>query len=205
MTDLTSRFPNVIVEKDVLENITNYKIEFLPYESDVKHVPKEITKEHYVIDEKDLKIVQVIASNARLSTYEIGKHVSIDADTVSYRLKKMVNANIIKRFTTLVNFSKMNYHWYTFGIQMKTFDHKHEKMFQQSIMQIPSIIRAVKTLGAWDILLYIVVDDTREFHKVIKGLKAEFYDLAKVSEAWIAYQEHIYNPMPEILYQYPVD
>ncbi len=204
MTDLTSRFPNVIVEKDILENINNYKIEFIPYTLDLKSSERFLQKIPYKIDEKDLKILQVISNNARLSTYEIGNHVGIDADTVAYRLKKMINAGIIKRFTTLVNFSKLKYHWYTFGMQMKTFDHKHEKKFQQYIKNIPSIIRAVKTLGVWDVLLYIVVDDTKEFHHIVKNLKREFYDIAKMSEAWIAYQEHIYNPMPSVLYQHPV-
>ena len=204
MTDITTRFPNVIVEKDILENINNYKMEFLPYISDIKHDLKAVTKKPYSLDEKDLKILQVISNNTRLSAYEIGNHISVDADTVSYRIKKMIDAGIIKRFTTLVNFSKLKYHWYTFGIQMKTFDHKHEKSFQQYISSVPNIIRAVKTLGVWDVLLYIVVNDTKEFHRIIKGIKSQFYDITKMSEAWIAYREHFYNPMPKVLYDRPV-
>ncbi len=199
MTEITSKFPNAIVEKDILENINNYKLKFLPYTIAHEKKSKQVNKEFYKPDNKDLKIMNILADNARLSTYEIGKIVGIDADTVSYRMRKMQKSGLIKKYTTLVNFSKLNYHWYTCAMQMKTFDHKHERKFQQLIKKVPNIIRAVKTLGVWDILLYIVVNDTKEFHKIVKDLRSELYDIVKAYDAWIAYEEHVYNPMPAVL------
>lgn len=199
MTDITTRFPNVIVEKDILENINNYKMKFLPYVSDVTVKSKPVAKETYQLYTRDIRLLSLLVNNVRLSTYEIGELLSMNADTVAYRIKKMYNSGLIKGYTTLVNFSKLHYHWYTCVLQMKTFDQKHERKFQQYVKTVPHIVRAVKTLGPWDVLLYIVVNDTKEFHKIVKDLRGEFYDIIKAYEAWIAYEEHVYNPMPSIL------
>ena len=201
MTDITSKHPNIIVEKDILEVIKTYKMSFIPYDMDIRSKIREIIPGNKLkLDEKDLEILRALSKGARQSTYEIGSIVGLNPDTVSYRIKKMVDNGVIKNFTSLNNFTYMGYHWYTFSIQMKTFDHKHELRFIRFIKDNPNIIRAAKTLGVWDIILYIVVDNTKEFHKIIKDIKREFYGIIKHYETWVSYEEHFYNPIPNILY-----
>lgn len=202
MTEITSKYKNIIVEKDILEVIKTYKMSFVPYEIKSKintQIFEQRGKSDF--DDNDLKILNVLVEDARQSTYEIGKKVNLNPDTVGYRIKKMLESGLLMNFVSLNNFTSMGYNWYTFVIQMKTFDHKHEIKFQRFVKDNPNILRATKTLGVWDVMLYIAVDNVKHYHKIIKDLKKEFYDIIKHYESWVAYEEHIYNPIPSIIYQ----
>ena len=67
------------------------------------------------------------------------------------------------------------------------------------LRQHPQILRAVKTLGGWDLLLYIAVDHPSQYHTIIKDIKRTFATIIKHYDAWIAYKEHIYTPMPKVI------
>ena len=200
MTDITSKYRNVIVEKDILEVIRTYKMSFIPY--DIKsRINTKIFEQRGDLDydEKDLMILKILTDDSRQSTYEIGQKVGLNPDTIGYRIKKMIDSGLLMNFTSLNNLTSMGYHWCTFVMQMKTFDHKHEMKFQGFIKDNPHILRAVKTLGIWDIMMYIAVDNVKQYHKIIKDVKREFYDIIKHYESWMAYEEHFYNPIPGII------
>ena len=201
MTEITTKYKNVIVEKDISEVIRTYKMSFTPYDSNLKINPNIFEhKGKTDLDEHDMDILKILTQDARQSTYEIGQKIGLNPDTVGYRIKKMIANGPLMNFTALNNFTAMGYHWYTFVVQMKTFDHKHELKFQAFIKDNPHIIRAVKTLGVWDVMLYVIVNNITEFHMLMKDIKREFYDIIKHYESWNAYEEHFYNPIPSAIY-----
>jgi len=59
------------------------------------------------LDETDLKILQLLREDSRLSYREIGKRINISTGTVSERVKNMIENKVIKRFTTAVDPSKL--------------------------------------------------------------------------------------------------
>jgi len=55
------------------------------------------------LDETDLKILDLLRADSRLSYREIGKRIHISTGTVSERVKNMMDSGVIRRFTTAVD------------------------------------------------------------------------------------------------------
>ena len=61
------------------------------------------------------------------------------------------------------------------------------------------ILRSAKTLGGWDLLLYLVVENPREFHRTVKDIKNVFANIVRNYQTWIAFKEHVFKTMPEVI------
>jgi Lrp/AsnC family transcriptional regulator for asnA, asnC and gidA len=198
-----TEFSDVIMERSKLVVITNYYSILLPYdfynEFDKDKIIVKEKEIDYKIDKKDLKILSILGENSRVSTYEISKKIPLSPDTIGLRIKKLVKAGIIKKFTILVNFSLLKHSWYTFAMQLFLFDKKDESKFKQFIEKHPHIISAIKTLGIWDFLVYITANNPKDFHRTIKQLKKEFSPTLKNYATYVAYKEHIFNAVPKVI------
>ena len=62
-----------------------------------------------LIDEKDIKILEVLEENSNLSTHKISKKTSIPITTVNNRIKKLKKEHIIKKFTIEADKVKLGY------------------------------------------------------------------------------------------------
>ena len=82
---------------------------------------------------------------------------------------------------------------------MKIFDQKTEWKFKEFCNNHPYIIKAQKTLGGWDLILFIVSDTLENFHTTIKDLKNLFSDSIKHYETWVAYKEHYFQNFPGVI------
>ena len=57
----------------------------------------------------------------------------------------------------------------------------------------------VKILGQWDLLLYIIAHEQKEFHHTIKQIKNEFSGTIRNYDTFVAFKEHYFNPMPKAI------
>ncbi|MBI4452365.1 AsnC family transcriptional regulator [Candidatus Woesearchaeota archaeon] len=198
---ITSKFPQLIFEKEKMEVIKGYNSIHLPlkfYEqSGHKYEEPDIVEKEVKLDEIDFKILELLCENCRMPSVKIAEKVDLTADAINYRIKKMIDGNIIRRFTILVNLSALNFHWYTFSMAMKTFNNQYDAKLRQFVVTHPYILRAVKTLGVWDFLFYIVADNPRHFHYTVKEIKNYFSEIIRNHQTLLAYVEHLYVPMPK--------
>ena len=203
VSQITSKFPQLIFEKETMQVIKGYNSIHLPlkfYEETGHKMQEESFNDKDVkIDETDIKILGILCDNCRIPSVKIAQLVGLTPDAVNYRIKKMADGNVIRKFTILVNLSALNFNWYTFSVSMKTFTREHDSKFRQFVITHPYIIRAVKTLGVWDFLLYVVADNPRHFHSTVKEIKNYFSDIIRNHQTLLAYVEHLYVPLPNVV------
>ncbi len=195
------KYHDVILERDSLEVIKHYSTLELPYS--FYNGKKKIFPAYKgaAVDRKDLEIINILAKDCRTSTYSIGEAVKLSPDAVALRMRKMEQNGIIRNYTSTFNLSKLGYHLYTFVIQVKELTPIEEKKFESFITSHPYVIRAVKTMGIWDILLYITAETPKMFHTTVKELKDHFSSVMRIYQTWVAYKEHSYNPFPRVMYE----
>ena len=73
--------------------------------------------------------------------------------------------------------------------------------FKEFVTTQSPIIRAVKVLGPWDLMVTIVDSDIRKFHSVMKEVQANFADILTNYQTLSAYQEHAYDPFPKVIFE----
>lgn len=206
ITKLQAEFSDVIMERIEVLEINRYQsiLFTFVFKDNIRKLDEEETKLSKLessFDLVDLKILDKLCENARLSTYEIASDMSINADTVGIRIKKMIKNGIIRKFSILPDLNKIGFNWYTFCINMKTFDTSDEQRFRRFIENHPGIIRSTKSFGDFDILMYVMAQNAREFHDIIKEIKTTFPTIIKNYSTFIAFKEHIYVPFPKRVFE----
>lgn len=200
--EISGQFPEVILEKDKLEIIRQYIGTPLP-----PLVPRQNKRYSFqeempapaALDDADLRILRLLSEDCTCSAHKMGEAVGLSADAVAYRIRRMIEEGVIRRCTVLTSFSLLGYYWYTYSVEMKTFNHEDERKLEAFIDENPSIVHAVKTLGGWDLLFYMVAQNPKEFHRCMKRLKSAFANVIRNYQTWIAYKEHVFKPMPEVI------
>jgi Lrp/AsnC family transcriptional regulator len=197
---ISSLFPGLILEKDKVEIIKRFHSKSFPGQSTIllpreNHVPS--------LDEKDYAILRIITDDCRVSTYAIGEKVGLSADAVRNRIKGYLETGLVTNCTILANISAIGMHWFTLSVQLTNLDREQERRFEEFLRQHPEVIRAVKTLGGWDVLLYVVVEKAQHYHMFVKELKRTFSTIVRNYETWMGLHEYVYKPMPPVMFPKP--
>jgi DNA-binding Lrp family transcriptional regulator len=61
------------------------------------------------LDNKDIKILEILKEDGSLTSKEISKIVNMPITTVHHRIKKLKENGIIKRYTIELDYEKLNY------------------------------------------------------------------------------------------------
>jgi len=71
------------------------------------------------IDKVDIKIIHALAENSRLTYAALAEKVGITRQRATRRLKKLEEAGVIKKYTIIPDFEKLNYVYASLGITLK--------------------------------------------------------------------------------------
>ncbi len=200
LSEFQVKYSDMVIERSQLQLIKTYTLSHVPYDTHYTSdftVPMAAEKEK--LDETDVMILKSLSQNCRVPNYEIGQKVGLSPDAVAYRIKNLVKKGIIKVFTVMLNYSLLNYDWYTFAIRLKMIDPANEAKFKAFVNNHPLIRRATKTLGQWDLLLYVVAPSPKEFHGLVKEIKTSFSDIIGSYQTWLANKELFFEPFPAVL------
>ncbi len=195
LEELDEMFSDIVMEEDKLTMLERYSSSYLPdifYEEEKR--PSAITVE---LDKKDFAILGELSGDARKTYYDVGEKLGIDADTVRNRVDRMLKSGIIKNFAAVVNISLLGYSFYVFISTMRTLNSHDEAKLNDIVATNKNVLEILKTLGDYDVLTYIAVENPFLLHSAIKDFKRRFANTIKNYLTLVTYREHIYKPVPE--------
>ncbi|MDQ3534228.1 MAG: Lrp/AsnC ligand binding domain-containing protein [Bacteroidota bacterium] len=121
---------------------------------------------NYEIDKVDLKILALLAEDAKLPYTEVAKKVFVSGGTVHVRMRKMEEMGIVKGTTLNMDYTKMGFDITAFlGIYLEKsslYDDVIEKL-----KDIPEIVKIHYTTGNYNIFLKIHCRDTKHLKEVL--------------------------------------
>lgn len=145
-------------------------------------------------DDKDIEILRLIASNARMSAVDIYKKTGVSMTNINYRIKRMVDNGIIADFRVILDLKKIGYYWYK--IEMQLDDLNIKKNMLEYFRQHPNIIYAYETISDNDIEVEMEVQSYEEFREILDGIRNQFGRYIKKYDHFIWYKEHKFLFMP---------
>ena len=160
---------------------------------------KSVKEEKLKLDEFDLKILQALAKNARISTISLSQKLNLSVDAVIYRIKKLISAGIIREFRPTINYAALGYSVYCLFFRFKNFNKEKEAKFKQFVRQHKHFLWSVSCLGPYNNISYLIVKDTFEFHQTINEIREEFQDILDFYESLLSFSEYKYTYFPEKL------
>lgn len=131
------------------------------------------------MEEKELKelaitskIISHLRKDSRTSFVAISQDVKIPLSTIYDQIKRLHQDTVIRRFTSLVDFSKLGYH-YQARIAMMV--HKPERNDLLAFLsQHPSVNSLHRINSGFDFLIETVHKDVKEHTQFMEELKEKF-------------------------------
>jgi DNA-binding Lrp family transcriptional regulator len=125
------------------------------------------------MDELDYKILEKLNENARKSYREMARKLNISLSTISNRIKKLEDEEIIERYIPIVNPEKLGY-TLTAVINLKISRGKLIEV-QEKISKDRHVRAVYDITGEWDSVLIANFKDRRDLNGFIKGVLSMEY------------------------------
>lgn len=125
-------------------------------------------------DKKDKQIAKLLHTDARARLIDISTKTGIPVDTVKYRIKKMEDNFIIKRYRLILDPSKLGYNRYEIFIRCINLSDAVISKFREYAKQNPNIEYFSKCVGSWDIEFTVHFRTNVEFRNFVLEVKKEF-------------------------------
>jgi len=130
------------------------------------------------MSELDRKIIKFLTEDARLSFRKIAKRTEKSTDTIINHYNTMIEEGNIRGSTVVVDTDKINYKGTAaFEIDVESSGDVDSAMILQTLIEMPNVIVATKTVGEHDMLALAVIHDLRHYQEIsmeiaeIKGVK----------------------------------
>lgn len=131
--------------------------------------------ERVELDETDIALLHAYASNVRLSSLELSKHIPFSADTIRRRIKQLEQAKIIVGYKLGLNLQLLDLTSYRVDVHLLST--KRNKALFAYCKQHPYIYQINKTIGGADFELELVAKDLQHLLAMINEMKSQFADV----------------------------
>src|SRR5690348_11152157 len=125
-----------------------------------KAVRKEESTIHPELDQKDLAILKLLQTHARITVKEISDKVNLSTTPVYERIKWMEETGVIKQYATLVDPAKLNKRLMVIAyVSLKQHNKTAGSKFVKTINDMNEVLECYSISGEFDFMLKIIVED----------------------------------------------
>ncbi len=130
------------------------------------------------MSELDKKIIESLTEDARISFRKIANQTERSTDTIINHFNRMIDEGSIRGSTVLIDTDQINYEGIAaFEIDTTSSEHVDSSSILKTLIVMPNIIVATKTVGEHDLLALAVIHNLRHYQAIskeiaeIKGVK----------------------------------
>ena len=123
------------------------------------------------LDTIDVRILEVLQENARVSISELSKQVNLSLSAVSERLKKLENSNIIEQYTTVLNPGAMEKDLSAI-MMISMEDPSDTAEFRRLVQDLDEILECHYITGTYDYVLKITTKNMATLELLMNKIKS---------------------------------
>ena len=123
------------------------------------------------MDKIDYQILSCLKENARQNATNIGNKINLSTSAVIERIKKMENAGLIERYTTIINQNITGKDLMAF-INVKLDAPKYYERFIEHVNKNSAISECYYIAGDFDFLLKVVTSATSKLEEILNYIKS---------------------------------
>ena len=197
--DFFKRYEKYITSYDVVflvEGYTSQRTYLLNRKSTPKKIEKFIGAQKIELDDKDKKIIRLIANNARFNYLDIAKTININIKTVQRRIKELEKKGVIQGYVTFLSPKIIGYNFFKLCISLQNYESKFN-YFLTYCMELSNVIHIIESLGPWEVELEIETESLEDFYELTHKIRNDFSDIIKKTESVIISNEMKLDYFPE--------
>lgn len=194
------KYRNYIDEKwiSIVTEMIQYKKAFLLGKKSDDSEPEVVGGElERNVDETDLKILEVLSSDARASLLDISKNIKVSPKVVDYRIKRMIKDKIILSFRALLDLHMLGIVYYKMNFTLHNMTDEKEKELLEYAKIHPNIVITALTVGGANFEIEVYAESNKQFHEIRSEMRERFYDIIRSIETMEYFKEYkwIYLPI----------
>lgn len=128
---------------------------------------KRAAKRDKIMDEIDRELIQILKHDARATYSEIGKKVGLSEGAVRKRIRDLVNAGVIKRFTVKLGLSEGAEAIALVSVKPSI----PTSEISATLMKIPNVESVYEITGEYDIAIMISAMNIAEVNKTVEEIR----------------------------------
>ncbi len=121
------------------------------------------------VDKIDIKILDVLREDARVSLKDLSKKCRVSKQTALYRMNKLIEKNIIKGFHANIDYSAIGYSMYYLFIKTRYLE--DESAFVSELSRINGCISIMNCLSQYNYTVKLI---TKDIYSTVKELEELF-------------------------------
>ena len=132
-------------------------------------------------DETDLKILDLLQENAKMTVKEISSSLNLSTTPIFERIKKMEKAGIIDHYRAIINYEKLGHKLHAFAhISFK--DHSKDLIgeFEEKILKLPEVQECHYVTGGSDFIIKILVKDIEKYQEFVTQKLFDIPNIARI-------------------------
>jgi Lrp/AsnC family leucine-responsive transcriptional regulator len=148
------------------------------------------------IDNVDYKLLNEIANNARMPMIKLAEKLGCSSQNATYRLKQLIDKNIIKAFRVNVDLSKLGLQIFKVNIYLK--EHKKKQEIIHYLRNTPFLECLNVAVGWSDIEPELIVENVQKLQEIMENVNQKFPNAIKKQNFTITEKVHKERWLPEI-------
>lgn len=119
------------------------------------------------LDQIDLRILELLVTDARMSTRAIAREVGMSPGAISDRIDRLECSGVVTGYHASLDLTALGFPIVALiGLQVQHGQGALSEMIDE-LMAVPSVRRVQVTTGEWDLLLEVIVRDHDELRSVL--------------------------------------
>lgn len=140
-----------------------------------------------MVDEFDLRIMDVLKDNSDLPLSELGKRIGIfSPSAVSKRIKDLKDQGLIRKNISLLAYEKLGYDFLTVTFIKTRYEKNYAKIIGEKLNSIPNVIGIFFILGDIDFIMLTVNRSRKQYLETMETL-TEMEEIERSDSRVVAY------------------
>ena len=145
------------------------------------------------LDLLDKKILYELSINARTPVSEVAKKLRASAETVNFRIHRLLREKYLKGFYTLFNMSQTGYYYYNIFLKLNRTTIQEEKEIIEWMRKQKHFAKLRICEGVYDMCFMAIVKAPRALARVLGELTAQFGKKIGEKEIHLILRTHAFN------------
>lgn len=141
------------------------------------------------LDHTDLRILQLLQHDARLTNKEIADKIGKSVSPVYERIRKLEDEGIIQQYVAVLDKRKINKSLTAYtNVQLKEHADHMMKTFEKEVIKIPEVMECYHMTGQYDYLLKVALSDMDEYYGFIINKIARLPNVGTVQSFFVLFE-----------------
>jgi len=138
------------------------------------------------LDAIDLRILDLLQQDAKLTNKEIGAQLSMTTTPVYERIKKLEENGYISQYVALVDRKKLGYPLVAYcNVSLKEHSNNYLQIFEREVLSLDEVIECYHIAGLYDYMLKVLARDMGSYQNFIVNKLAKLENIGNVQSSFV--------------------